>query len=383
MMIFIIFLFTISSVFAGGGQDRVREGAYLHEDAEKSLLVKELPMEGALSVFLDVSGSVRITASEKEEVSAVIYKYGAAIEEAVVEMEEYAEGLRIRSMYTEKPMKRTGGVDLDLLVPSHCNLIVETVGGDIEINGISGNLEGESVGGGNLIFSNLDGRISMDTVGGDILIQSSRLEGSVSTLGGDIILRSSRVDGKVNTLGGDLIFEGSVDGVLKAETLGGNIDVEDISGDAGIETLGGNIAIGRSRGHVNLETLGGDIFLREIGGSIHADTMGGDIEASLTGNPEEEHREVILDTQGGRIDLSVPDGAGMTVDITLKITAHGRKIGEILSDFDLVMGEREPTREERKKKIYRVITARGVIGNGEQRVSLSSVDGNITLDREQ
>lgn len=174
-------------------------------------------------------------------------------------------------------------VKFEIKVPSSFNIKVSTSGGDILSSDISGKLD-FSTSGGDIRFKNTKGIFDVSTSGGDIsgLDFTGNLEASTS--GGDIKLngRDSRID---------------------AETSGGDIYL-DYSG----ENLG-----------INLSTSGGDIEIRlphDFNASAKLHTSGGDISCNLTANNAKKISSTKFDAdlnQGGKRLLAETSGGDITV----------------------------------------------------------------------
>ena len=373
-------------VYSKGGQEDFQNNSQPVHPRNAVESQEERPFKTGNNLILDLetSGSVWISSSREEKVSIKLYKYGTAIEKADVEISETSGDLRILSSYDKKPRSGRNGINMELTVPDTCNLIVNTVGGDLSINGIKGRIEGTTLG-GDIVLTNLDGEVRMETLGGDISIGTSRLEGSVNTLGGDIRIKGLNGNLQAETLGGKVVYldsaPESTSEPITIDSLGGNINIDEAPAGIDAKTLGGNITIDRAGDYVNAETLGGDIKIGAVDGRIYASTLGGEISAVITGDPAEAGKDATLESLGGDISLTVPDGLGMDIEIVLEISRHRLKDFRILSDFDLTIEEREATPAERENEIRRVITARGIIGNGGNRVYISTMNGHIFLVR--
>ena len=84
---------------------------------------------------------------------------------------------------------------------------------------------------------------------------------------------------------------------LNVETLGGDIDVSDVSGALSAQASGGKINIGHVGGSVDVRAAGGTIVLGVIGGHAHCLSGGGAIIAT------EIRGDALLETGGGDIHV--------------------------------------------------------------------------------
>lgn len=169
----------------------------------------------------------------------------------------------------------------------------------------------------------------------------------LTTSGGNISLKDLTTGAQdFTTSGGNLSIEhtgGNLDGV----TSGGNIQVTDAKNDINLSTSGGNIKAERCQGVIKLTTSGGSLYLDQLEGNIYATTSGGSVEGSTIkgdlsahtsgGNIELENLSASLETStsdgnirvemialgkfvkisnsGGNIDLVLPSGKGLTVNL--------------------------------------------------------------------
>jgi DUF4097 and DUF4098 domain-containing protein YvlB len=90
---------------------------------------------------------------------------------------------------------------------------------------------------------------------------------------------------------------------LGVETLGGDIDVSELTGALMAEASGGKINIGHVGGNIDVRAAGGTIVLGVIGGNARCLSGGGAINAM------EIHGDSLLETGGGDIYLRKAGGA--------------------------------------------------------------------------
>lgn len=145
-----------------------------------------------------------------------------------------------------------GRVAYEISVPAGTNLdSVETVNGDVEISGVSGDVEAESVN-GDLDISDLAADASFSTVNGSIEASFSKLEGQQKA--------------KAETVNGGITFRipKNSDVDISADTLNGGINALDF----GLETDKGfvgsdlNGSIGSGSARLNIDTVNGSIKIR-------------------------------------------------------------------------------------------------------------------------
>lgn len=185
---------------------------------------------------------------------------------------------------------------------------------------------------------------------------------SIHKMGGGIDVASAPDGADLATMGGD-IHVGSAGAYLKAHTMGGDITI-DHAGNA-----------------VDASTMGGKITVGQAGGPIKASTMAGDVTAHLTGSAKAE-RDVSLSSMAGAILLTVPKDYGMDVEIKLAYTENSEGKYRVIQHLGL--SERQSTEWDTshggtpRKYIY--VTGR--VGNGQNRVKIETINGDIVLKQE-
>jgi DUF4097 and DUF4098 domain-containing protein YvlB len=164
------------------------------------------------------------------------------------------------------------------------------------------------------------------------------------------------------------------------ETMGGDIHLGNVGDFAKVKTMGGNVTIDRADASVDASTMGGNIKIKDANGSVKATTMGGDVSAHVVGSST-ERRDVYLSSMAGTITLTVPKDFPMEIRIKLAYTrSAGNKfdISEHLgltrretADWDTSMGSP-------RKYIY----ATGRVGDGQNHVEISTINGDVILRQE-
>jgi len=158
-------------------------------------------------------------------------------------------------------------------VPASFNLDLDTAGGDISAQGISGNVKVDTSG-GDLTFGRIHGDIHADTSGGEITAKDC--------------------DGKANL-----------------DTSGGRIEVTGGRGNLNVDTSGGNVTVLNRIGDTKVDSSGGKLRLGNISGMLKAETSGGSVSAIL---PSPVAGDVHLETSGGNITVATPSSAALTID---------------------------------------------------------------------
>jgi Toastrack DUF4097 len=160
-----------------------------------------------------------------------------------------------------------------IAVPAKFNARLQTAGGGIEVDDLTGDVKSHTSGGG-LHFARLNGPLNGETSGGGIHVKDC-------------------------------------DGKIKINTSGGGIDVAGGSGSLAGDTSGGSVSVKEFHGPMHVETSGGGITIYGATGKVEGSTSGGSINAVLA-TPVSDI--VKLETSGGGITLRVPGNAAFDLD---------------------------------------------------------------------
>jgi DUF4097 and DUF4098 domain-containing protein YvlB len=387
-------------------------------EAEK-MIEREFEIGAGKRLVLDIDtgGEIIVSGWGKDFVKVVVELDGKDCEYFEIDFDESSKGLEIETDYTKRKIKRCD-VDIKVMVPDEFDVKVESMGGDLKIEGVEGEFKGKTMG-GDIELIQLKGRVSLTTYGGEIDVIKSELDGKVKTMGGDILISEVKGDIKgssmggevtydkvsggeddeevsVSTMGGDInldyagkhvkakTFGGDVDVVrgkkVNVLTLGGDIDVAEAPMGAKVKTMGGDVHIKKAGVYVKASTMGGDIEIDAVDGWAEASTMGGDVTVEMVGDPDKGERHVELKSKGGTIELTVPEGLSMEFDIELVYTKDAKRTYKIVSDFSMEIEEtKEWKRSWGTKKKY--IYGTGSVGGGEHKITLKTVNGDIIIKK--
>jgi hypothetical protein len=167
------------------------------------------------------------------------------------------------------------------------------------------------------------------------------------------------VDGtvKASTEGGSLKL-GHVTGPVVASSKGGSLTIGNVGGDLEARCEGGSTTVGRVNGRVLAKTNGGSVSIEDAASAIDATANGGSLKARLSKTPESDCK---ITTNGGGIELSLPETAAVTVDAACTN-------GGITSDFGIkATGGTNRTQ------------SKGTINGGGPLITLRATAGSIHL----
>ncbi len=336
-----------------------------------------------LDLRMETGGDITVTAWDRNEVSIKAWREGRDADDITIEMDDSRYGVVISTEFESRRRNYSGSVDFEIMVPARFDVELNTMGGDVNITGIEGEFEGQTMG-GDIELRDLKGEADLQTMGGEILVMDSELDGKVHTMGGSVRVEDVSGGLDASSMGGTVRFTGqrgsSSNGPVKLSTMGGAIKLDDAPEGAEVSTMGGAITIRSAREFVEASTMGGPITINEVDGWVEASTMGGDVEVTMVGDPDSGDRHVELSSMGGDIELTVPDGLDMDIDIELTFTRRHEGDYRIISDFNLseeITPEWDGRRGDARKTLY----AEGKTGSGKNRITISTVNGNIILKR--
>jgi DUF4097 and DUF4098 domain-containing protein YvlB len=337
---------------------------------------------GKLNVNLESGGAITITVWDRDVLSVDADFRGRDADNVRFEVRGDGDTVRVTSEFVERRKRSGSDGEVKIQLPRRFDLRLYTNGGTIEIDGVEGLIEGQTMG-GDLKLSGLRGTLNLETYGGEVRLSGSKVDGALKTYGGNMSLTDVVGPVEATTMGGNVVLDnvdggrvGEGHGEVRISTMGGNISVPDAPFGADLETMGGNIVVERAADHVQASTMGGNVRVESLDGWARVSTMGGNIEVQVTGSGG----DVRLSSEGGDITLRVPDGFSMDVDITIESTRQGRQDVEVISDFELQTTDPGGW-DYSSKPPRRYVRARGSVAGGANKVKIETTDGDVRLLR--
>jgi DUF4097 and DUF4098 domain-containing protein YvlB len=219
-------------------------------------LEESLPVEPGGTLFVRASrGKVDVRAHDADEVRVEAEARGRQADRVRFTLEQSGNDVRFE-VHTDGWLLGLFGtldVRVRLWVPRRYGLALRTSGGDVRIDGLTGDL-------------------GLKTSGGDLSV--------------------SRVVGQVELL-----------------TSGGNIELEHLDGDVKLRTSGGNLALRDVFGDIDARSSGGELNVDGVDGKVSAKSSGGGISVVFLGDPEGE-----IESSGGKVEVFVREDASFDFD---------------------------------------------------------------------
>jgi len=342
----------------------------------------EIGSGNTIEIDLNTGGSIDVQGWDQKLVHVIITA-DFDLEDYDIEIRERSGGISVDVSH-HRSGGHSGDINVTVKVPQESDLELETMGGEITIDNITGKIEGETMG-GEIDLSNLRGKVEMTTMGGEITVSDSDLKGEVKTMGGEITFRNVSGDVKGSTMGGDVKYigqgpggKGSTTEEVRISTMGGDIKVDDAPLGANVSTMGGDVTIGDAGKFVKASTMGGDVEIKKVDGGIKASTMGGDVTATMVGDPNKGDRDIDISSMGGDITVTVPPGLSMDFNIKLTYTKNSSGSPKINCDFPINIKESDEwdySEGSPRKYIY----GTGEVNGGKFKVKIETINGVINI----
>jgi DUF4097 and DUF4098 domain-containing protein YvlB len=350
---------------------------------------------GTLTLDLGAGGSVEVRGTGGSSIS-VSYKMSCS-PQCDIRFDESSNGLRVSTVFTAGRSKQNSSIDLEIEVPERYDVVLNSKGGGLSIDGVSGTFSGKTMG-GELKLHDVRGEAQLKTMGGAITLTDSELDGELKTMGGEVRFENVLGDVRGKSMGGDVRYKNVTrrDGGLASpigsgkdqdalddifpdtvqiSTMGGRIQVENAPEGADLHTMGGNIEVRDARRFVRAKTMGGDIEIDSVDGWVRAKTMGGNIDVTVTG----AGGDIELTSMSGDIVLHVPSNFGMQLDLEIAFTRDSRKEYRIETRDNLESSVTDDWDYDHGSA-RKYVRAGGNVDGGGNTVKIRTVNGNIVVE---
>ena len=375
---------------------------------------------GTLYLTLNAGGTIDIEGTNDDMVSVHAVAQSNA---GGLRIEQVNGGVQVWSG-ANGTTPRPGAVpSFTIAVPRNYNIRIESSGGWVRIRNVNGSIRGRTEHGA-IEIERAGGRLSLSTGRGDVNVADSNVSGEVRTDAGEVLFRNVKGGLRLTNGTGDVWYTAAeiwllpdakqterdslkraVDQIQKqvaeiekaheqrvkeiqanidlskgARQSGGEIRLNSAAAGTTHETPGGNITIGRSSGDVSLRTGGGDIQVLAAHGALSAHTGGGDIEIRID-PANTQILDINASTGRGVIVLILPGNVSARLELDATYTDNANP-ADIESDFALSVA-RPLDWDTSIGTPRRHVIGTGVLGLGQGRIRVTSVNGNIILRRDR
>ncbi|HEX5792708.1 MAG TPA: DUF4097 family beta strand repeat-containing protein [Rheinheimera sp.] len=201
-------------------------------------------------------------------------------------------------------------------------------------------------------------------VNGNVTVHGIHGSSQIGTVNGDITATDLRNEVALNTVNGEIKLKGGM-GNVELSSVNGKIDDEGSSGRLSYDVVNGDIKAKSSAEEISVSTVNGDAEL-ELNGTkqLKLSTVNGELDAKLRGvsSPRISGSSV-----SGDIELKLDSNISARFDI--KASAGGDINNKLTSD------------KASKAKYGPARSLQFSTGNGDGSVDLSTVSGDIELDK--
>lgn len=149
--------------------------------------------------------------------------------------------------------------------------------------------------------------------------------------------------------------------ISKISTASGDLEISSITADVNASTASGDVLIRDVRGMIKASTASGQMRVKEIAGTINASSASGDVEAEIS--RLEGTDDLRFSSASGDVRVKVP--AQLDAEVHMSSAT-----GDVRTDFPL---------EVRRQQHGPGASARGRLGQGTRRLSISSASGDVSL----
>ncbi|WP_164122267.1 MULTISPECIES: hypothetical protein [Sphingobacterium] len=136
------------------------------------------------------------------------------------------------------------------------------------------------------------------------VIVPQKINTNLQTAGGSINLNTLSGLQNFQTSGGSLNLK-TISGQISGQTAGGSINAVDCDGTIQLTTSGGSINLDQVTGKITVSTSGGSINGKKLSGTIQGQTSGGSITMDMLNVSD----NIAFSTAGGSIRIHVPQGS--------------------------------------------------------------------------
>ena len=216
--------------------------------------------DGGRFCISNVNGSIIVTGGSGDSVEIVATKKAdnqEDLDKIKIEISHSADEVVVETELGKSDRwfsrgSNSGSVKYEVIVPVGTQLdTVDTVNGNVNISGVSGEVVAESVN-GDLDISDLAGDVGLSTVNGSIDAEFSRLEGGQR-------VKAETVNGRVT-----IKLPDNADVEVSADTLNGGISAGDFDLEVEKGFVGSDLngKIGNGSARLNIDTVNGAIKIR-------------------------------------------------------------------------------------------------------------------------
>ena len=286
-------------------------------EAQTATITRTIPMEaGGGFTLSNISGNITVRGVDGDDLTILATKRvsgGASARDADEALRRVEVDIRQRGnrVAVETEYRRTRGdsrvsVDYEIGVPRSIGVRIESIAGDVSVEGV-------------------DGRTRVEVVGGEVRLTSLARLVEAEAVAGNMILRDVASDDEltVDLVAGSLTAEGVTAPRFEASTVAGSITLSGVeSRRVEVDTLAGSVTFEgplASDGRYEFGSHSGRVLLRVPDGSgfeLEAESFSGDFSSDLPIMTRGGTREATVFGRGVRTIEGTAGGGGARLEIT-------------------------------------------------------------------
>jgi DUF4097 and DUF4098 domain-containing protein YvlB len=215
----------------------------------------------------NLKGRIQVRSWPRNEVH-ISGSLGEGVEKLVIEGDH--DHLVVRVQYPKQlglwRGGRSGPSDLVLQVPLRANLDIQSVSGDVDVDGVA------------------PGHLRIETVSGNVVATGAPQHADINSVSGDLRVTVNSADVKVGTVSGDVALAGRLNGQVHGETVSGKLSINSASinptsiDSTSIKSMGERVR------WLSIGTVSGDVTVHAglaDDGEIKSESVSGDIHLYL------------------------------------------------------------------------------------------------------
>jgi len=317
----------------------------LYAQAEEIIEKTETFVRNGNVTIETISGDIRVKNWQHDDVKITAIKKARKkddLEKISMEVVRHGSVLEIKrkdknALFSKRA---SASIHFTVWVPENTSLDVQTVSGDISINGNSG-------------------KVKAVTVSGEIRIEECDQKTWASSTSGDIMVISNNGALDAQTVSGNIKVSGCKEG-LRAGTVSGPVELENTAGRADVKSVSGDVEMNGHSGSVQVSVVSGDIQLQDIlvPEQVNLESTSGELDYRGELNKGSDFK---MQSHSGDIRMTIPQTHGFNLSVSTFS-------GEIELGFPITI---EGKMEARKLK--------GTFGNGDSEIEISTFSGDINL----
>ena len=335
-------------------------------DVTQELPPRDIP-PGAMVRIDTPQGDISVDADgDSKQLRVVVRKTGFAMTEDEARSRANAAAVSVQQSGNDvallaNPKGRDEGtsrVSFEVHVPHNVALDLRTSRGDVQVDGVNGNVAA----------STTKGDVRIRDVGGDVRVDLGRGDARVTGAKGNVHVSGKGTEVEATDVGGAATIDGEFYGPITARnvTKGArfvsshtDLTIGGLPGRMTVES--GDLSIANATGPILLTTGDKSISLEDLSGRIRVQSKRGDITVRLKSAPKDE---IDLSNDSGAIELALPSNSAFEI-------AASSRGGDIENELDPSV--LKVTRQGGDSKLEGKVGAKG------PKITLSTSYGPIRL----